>query len=437
MASYALVVGLIMLIGMIVLMTFGVPVSISLGLPAAISIAVILGSDKAALTSAQRTLTGVDSFPLLAIPLFVLAGVIMNNGGIASRLVDMAKVLVGRLPGSLAHTNVVANMMFGSISGSALAGAAAVGSTMAPIQKKEGYDPGFSSAANVASAPSGMLIPPSNTLIVYSLVSQASVGALFLAGYIPGILWGLTCMAMIWWYARGKPELKSSEKVTAKIFVTTFLRALPSLLLVLIVIGGIVGGFFTATEGSAVAVLYALVLSFIYRTIKVSDLYHILLNATRTSSVVIFLIGVSSIMSWIMAFTKIPQLIASGLFGWTDNKVIVLVLMMLVLLIIGIPLDATPAVLIFTPIFLPIAVSYGIHPVHFGIMLVFNMCLAVISPPSAPVLFVGAKVAGLTVEQVIRPLMPFFIALCVMLLIIAFVPAFSMWLPTVAGLVGP
>lgn len=437
MASYALVVALIMLIGMIVLMTFGVPVSISLGLPAAISIAYILGADKAALTSAQRTFTGVDSFPLLAIPLFVLAGVIMNNGGIAARLVDLAKVLVGRLPGSLAHTNVVANMMFGSISGSALAGAAAVGSTMAPIQKREKYDPGFSSAANVASAPSGMLIPPSNTLIVYSLVSQASVGALFLAGYIPGILWGLTCMAMIWWYARKRPELRSSERVTAKLFLTTFLRALPSLLLVLIVIGGIVGGFFTATEGSAVAVLYALVLSFVYRTIKVSDLYQILLNATRTSSVVIFLIGVSSIMSWIMAFTKIPQLIASGLFGWTDNKVIVLVLMMLVLLIIGIPLDATPAVLIFTPIFLPIAVSYGIHPVHFGIMLVFNMCLAVISPPSAPVLFVGAKVAGLTVEQVIRPLIPFFVALCVMLLIIAFVPALSMWLPTVAGLVGP
>lgn len=437
MASYALVVGLIMLIGMVVLMTFGVPVSISLGLPAAISIAYILGADKAALTSAQRTFTGVDSFPLLAIPLFVLAGVIMNNGGIAARLVDMAKVLVGRLPGSLAHTNVVANMMFGSISGSALAGAAAVGSTMAPIQKREKYDPGFASAANVASAPSGMLIPPSNTLIVYSLVSQASVGALFLAGYIPGILWGLTCMVMIWWYCRGKPELRSTGKITAKIFFSTFLRALPSLLLVLIVIGGIVGGFFTATEGSAVAVLYALVLSFIYRTIKVSDLYQILLNATRTSSVVIFLIGVSSIMSWIMAFTKIPQLIATGLFGWTDNKVIVLVLMMLVLLIIGIPLDATPAVLIFTPIFLPIAVSYGIHPVHFGIMLVFNMCLAVISPPSAPVLFVGAKVAGLTVEQVIRPLIPFFVALCVMLLIIAFVPALSMWLPTVAGLVGP
>lgn len=428
-------VSAVMLGGMVVLMIIGAPISISIGLPSAISMILVLGLENGATTSAQRMFTGVNSFALLAIPFFVLAGGIMNNGGIATRLINLAKVLVGRTPAPLAQTNVLANMLFGSVSGSAIAAAAAVGTTMAPMQAKEGYDKAFTAATNVASAPSGMVIPPSNLLIIYALASGGtSVGALFMAGYVPGILWGVACMAVVWFYARKHPELRAPVRATASELGRTFVQALPSLTLVVVVIGGIIAGFFTATEASAIAVVYALLLAFLYRAIKVSDLPHILYAAARTSSVVIFLIGVSSIMSFVMSFTKIPQLIAETLLGFTDSKIVVLLIMMIVLLIIGIPLDATPAILIFTPIFLPIAMQYGIDPVHFGIMMTFNLCIAVISPPSAPVLFVGAQVAGVKVESVISRLMPFFLALVAVLLLVTFVPALSLWLPGLFGL---
>jgi tripartite ATP-independent transporter DctM subunit len=435
--SDAALVALILVVGMFALMAIGVSVSVSIGLPSAICLVILMGPESGIFTSAQKIYNGVDSFALLAIPLFVLAGAIMNQGGIASRLIDFAKALVGPMPGALAQTNVLACMLFGSISGSALAGASAVGAIMAPEEEKSGYDMSFAAAVNIASAPSGMLIPPSNTIIVYALVSQASVGALFLAGYIPGILWALTCMVLVYFYSRKHPELKGAGFPPFKEGLKAFWRAVPSLGLIIVVIGGIVFGVFTATEGAAVAVMYALILSLIYRTVRVPDLPRILLSATRTSSVVVFLIALSSIMSYALVFANIPNLIADWLTSVTSSSVVFLLIMAVVLLIIGIPLDATPAVLIFTPIFLPIATQYGIHPVHLGIMMVFNMCIAVISPPSAPVLFVGARVAGKKVEDVIGPLMPFFGALIVMLLIVQYIPALSMWLPTVAGMVQP
>jgi tripartite ATP-independent transporter DctM subunit len=428
-------VSCILLGGMVVLMAVGAPISISIGLPSAISMIIVLGLENGALMSAQRMFNGVNSFALLAIPFFVLAGGIMNNGGIAARLINLAKFLVGRTPAPLAQTNVIANMLFGSVSGSAVAAAAAIGTTMAPMQARDGYDKGFAAATNVASAPSGMLIPPSNTLIIYALASGGtSIGALFMAGYIPGVIWGLACMSVVWFYARKHPELSMARSTSPREGLTIFLQAVPSLTLIVVVIGGIIGGYFTPTEGSAVAVVYSLLLSFIYRTVKVSHLPDILYSAARTSSVVIFLIGVSSIMSWVMSYTKIPQLLADSLFGFTDNKVIVLLIMMVVLLIIGIPLDPTPAILIFTPIFLPIALDYGIDPVHFGIMMVFNLCIAVISPPSAPVLFVGAQVAGAKLELVIARLMPFFLVLTAVLFLVVFVPELSLWLPRTFGL---
>ncbi|WP_127125766.1 TRAP transporter large permease [Georgenia sp. SYP-B2076] len=433
----ATIVGIILIGGMFGLMALGVSVSVAIGLPSAISLLFLLGPDKGIFTAAQKIFNGIDSFALLAIPFFVLAGTIMNQGGIADRLINLAKVLVGRMPGALAQTNVVANMLFGSISGSALAGAAAVGSSMAPAQRKDGYNMGFAAAANVASAPSGMLIPPSNTLIVYALVSQASVGALFLGGYIPGILWGAACMVIIWLYARKRPELRGTGRPTFALAAKAFLQAVPSLGLIVVVIGGIVLGFFTPTEGAVIAVVYAAVLSLIYRTVTVRDFPSMLLKSTRTSSVVIFLIALSSIMSYAMTFSGMPRLIGNWMTGITDSKIVFLLIMALILLVVGIPLDATPAVLIFTPIFLPIAVEYGIHPVHLGVMMVFNMGIAVISPPSAPVLFVGAKVAGVPVEKVIGRLLPFFLSLIAMLLIIQFVPALTMWLPEQAGLIYP
>lgn len=431
-----LVIGLVLIGGMLVLLAIGAPVSVSIGLPSAVCMFLVAGFDRGAITSAQQMLRGTNSFALLAIPFFVLAGVIMNSGGIAERLINFARILVGRAPAPLMQTTVVANAIFGTVSGSAVATAAAVGATMSPMLKKQGYDRAMSAAANVASAPAGMLIPPSNTLIVYSLAAGGtSIGALFMAGYIPGILWALACAVIIAFYARKHPELKGQGFPGWGVFFTVLLQALPSLGLIVVAIGGIIAGFFTPTEGSAVAVVYALLLSFIYRTIHVRDLGRILYDACRTSTIVIFLIAVSSIMGYVMTYSRLPQIIADGLFGWTDSKVIVMLIMMVILLLIGIPLDPTPALLIFVPIFLPIAQSYGIDPVHFGIIMVFNLSIAVISPPSAPVLFVGAQVAKVRIEPVIVKLMPFMIALIVMLFVVVFVPELSLWLPRMAGLV--
>jgi len=431
----ALQAALILLICVAFLLIIGAPIAVSLGIASVLAMMSIMDFDNSLLTSAQRMFAGTNSFTLLAIPFFVLAGVIMNNGGIALRLINCAKVLSGRLPGSLAHTNIVANMMFGSISGSAVAAAAAVGSTMGPLQEKEGYDRNFNAAVNIASAPTGMLIPPSNTLIVFSLVSGGtSIAALFMAGYIPGILWGLGCMVVAYIMAK-KRGYKSDERVSLRVALRVFLDAIPSLLLILIVIGGIIYGVFTATEGSAIAVVYSLLLSFIYKTIKVKDLPRILLDSTRTTSIVIFLIGVSSIMSWVMAFTNIPGIIADTLLAMTDNIYIILLIMNIVLLIVGTFMDPTPAVLIFTPIFLPIALSFGVDPVHFGIMLVFNLSIGTITPPVGPVLFVGAKVANLKIESIIKPLIPFFVVTFVILLLVTYIPSISLFIPELFGLV--
>lgn len=427
--------GLIMLIAVPVLLMVGVPISVSIGLGSTLAMVSILPFGNAMITASQRVFTGMNSFSLLAIPFFILAGIIMNNGGIARRLVNCAKVLSGRLPGSLAQSNVVANMLFGAISGSGVAAAAAVGGTMGPLQEKEGYGKAYSAAVNIASAPTGMLIPPSNTLIVYSTVAGGvSVAALFMAGYLPGILWGLGVMVIAGIFAK-KLGYQSAEKPTFKAALSVFIDAFPSLLLIVIVIGGILGGVFTATEGSAISVVYSLGLSFIYRSIKVRDLPNIFLEAAKMTAIVIFMIGVSSIMSWVMAFTQIPNLIASMLLGLTNNPIIILLIMNIVLLVVGTFMDPTPAVLIFTPIFLPIVTKFGMHPVHFGIMLVFNLCIGTITPPVGPILFTGCRIANLKIEEVIKQLIPYFIVTAVVLLIVTYIPSLSLTIPKLLKLI--
>ncbi|MBM6622884.1 TRAP transporter large permease [Micrococcaceae bacterium RIT802] len=433
----ALVAGIVLVVGIAVLLLARVPIAVAVGFSAFVAVAAVIGMEKASFVAAQRMFTGVNSFALLAIPFFILAGVLMNNGGIAGRLIDAAKVLVGRMPGSLAQTNVVANALFGSVSGAAVASAAAVGGVIGPRQAKEGYDRNFSAAVNVASAPSGMLIPPSNTLIVYSLVSSTSIATLFVAGYIPGILWAVACMFIVWLYVRRRPGVGVTERVPLKLALLTLWRAVPSILMIVVVIGGILAGIFTPTESAAIAVVYCLVLGFAYRAVKVRDLPAIVLDATRTTSIVMLLVGVSTIMAWVMAFSGIPAAISNALLGLTDNPSIILILIMIILLIVGTFMDPTPAILIFVPIFLPIVTEFGVDPIHFGIMVTFNLCLGTITPPVGNVLFVGAKIAKLRVEPVIKSLVPFFIALIVMLFIVAFIPQLSMWLPELLGLSGP
>ena len=298
----------------------------------------------------------------------------MNNGGIAVRLVNLAKLITGKIPGSLAHTNAVGNMLFGAISGSAVAACAAIGGVMAPLEEEEGYDKNFAAAVNISTAPTGLLIPPSNSLIIYSLVSGGtSIAALFMAGYIPGILWGLACMVVAFIIA-ARRGYRSKQKISMKLALKVFWQALPSLLLIVIVIGGILKGAFTATEGSVVAVVYSLILSvFFYRSIKWKDLPKILLESAEMTGIIVFLIGVSSIMSWVMAFTGIPAAVSSFLLSISNNKYVILLLMNVLLLLVGTFMDLTPAILIFTPIFLPICQNFGMDPVHFGIMLVLNL----------------------------------------------------------------
>lgn len=431
------IVTIVLLAGISLLIAFGVPVAVSMGVPSAVAIAILLGSEGAALTSAQRLFSASNSFALLAIPFFILAGGLMNNGGIATRLIDLALVVSGRLPASLAQTTVVANAMFGAVSGASVASAAAVGTVLSPRMKKDGYDPAFAAGVNAAASPAGMLIPPSNTFIVYSLVSGTSVAALFMAGVGPGLLWAAICVLMVAVYARKHPELRTTGHPTFRQVVTVFLRAVPSLFMIVVVIGGILAGFFTATESAMIAVVYALLQGLIQRTLPVRELPRILLDATKTTAIVMLLVGVSGILAWVLSFARIPETIAESLLGLTDNVVVIMFIIMVVLLLAGTVMDPTPAILIFTPIFLPAVTELGVDPIHFGAMMVFNMCLGNISPPIGNNLFVAARVADVRIEPLMAKVMPFFWALCIGLLIVTFVPALSTWLPTQMGLMAP
>lgn len=430
----AILSGLIILVLLIIMLIAGVPIAVALGVSSVCAILPVMTIDVAVLTGAQRIFSGISVFSLLAIPFFILAGNIMNKGGIAVKLINLAKLITGRTPGALAQTNVIANMLFGAISGSGTAAASAMGSIIGPIERGEGYDPDFSAAANIATAPTGLLIPPSNVMITFSLVSGGtSVAALFMAGYIPGLLWGLACMLVIYVIAK-KRGYRATTRFTAKEAVKVIVEAVPCLLLIIIVIGGIIGGIFTATEGSVVAVVYSLFLSlFVYRSIKLKELPKIFKDSAEMTGIIIFLIGVSSIMSWVMAFTNIPAVVSSGLLSISSNKYVIFLLINVILLVVGTFMDMTPACLIFTPIFLPVCSQLGMNTVHFGIMMIFNLCIGTITPPVGTTLFVGVKVGKVKIETVFRQLLVYFAAIFVVLMLVTYVPQISLFLPKLMG----
>ena len=361
---------IVMVVLLVIMLAIGVSISVAVGLSSALAMLCMLDANISFATSAQRLFAGANSFSLIAIPFFILAGNIMNNGGIAERIVNVAKVVAGRMPGALAQSNVVANMLFGAISGSGAAAAAAMGGTIGPMEKKEGYDPVYSAGVNIASAPTGMLIPPSNLMIVYSTIARSvSVAALFTGGYVPGILWGLLVMFLAGVKAK-KCGYVAERRIPAKM-----------------------------------------------------------------KGIITFMIGLSSIMSWVMAFTGLPDLIANGMLSITENRYVILILMNIILLIVGTFMDPTPAVLIFTPIFLPICQTFGMHPVQFGIMVTLNLCIGTITPPVGSILFTGAKVGNVKIEQVFKELLPYFGVILIVLLLTTCIPAISMTLPTAAGLI--
>ena len=432
--NIAVLSGLIILVLLVIMLIAGVPIAVALGVSSVCAILPVMDVDVAVLTGSQRIFSGISVFSLLAIPFFILAGNIMNKGGIAVRLINLAKLITGRAPGALAQTNVLANMLFGSISGSGTAAASAMGSIIGPIEKEEGYDPNFSAAVNIATAPTGLLIPPSNVMITFSLVSGGtSVAALFMAGYIPGILWGLACMLVIYFIAK-KRGYRAKTKFTAKEAGNVILQALPCLLLIVIVIGGIIFGVFTATEGSVVAVVYSLCLSLsVYKSIKIKELPKIFKDSAEMTGIIIFLIGVSSIMSWVMAFTNIPAIVSAGLLAISSNKYVIFLLINVILLVVGTFMDMTPACLIFTPIFLPVCTALGMNTIHFGIMMIFNLCIGTITPPVGTTLFVGVKVGGVKIETVFKQLLVYFAAIFIVLMLVTYIPALSLTLPKLLG----
>lgn len=418
-----------------VMLLAGVPISAGIGIASVITALFSMPADIFALIAAQRCFSGLDSFSLLALPFFTLGGNIMNKGGIARRLIRLARLLVGKIPGYLAATNVLANMFFGAVSGSSVAATSAMGSILSPLEAEEGYDPNFSAAVNICSAPTGILIPPSGPLILYSITAGGvSVAALFMGGYLTGILLGL-CVAVLTIYLAVKKGYKASTVKEDASALRVWIDAIPSLLAVIIVMGGILGGFFTATEAGVVMCLYCLLLAVVYREISFETFYNMLADTMKSSATILFLIAASSIMSYVMSYSGIPAAISEGLMSISSNRYVILLIMNVFLLIMGCFLDLTPAVLIFTPIFLPIATSIGMSPVHFGLMLITNLGIGSVTPPVGSCLFVGCGVAKVKIEGVTKYIIPLFVGMVVALLLITFIPAIPMIVPYLCGLV--
>lgn len=427
----------LILFGSFFVMLFaGVPISAGIGI-ASIITAIMSGMDGNifALTAAQRCFSGCDSFSLLALPFFSLGGNIMNKGGIAKRLVRLARLLVGWVPGYLAATNVLANMFFGAVSGSSVAATSAMGSIMSPLELDEGYDPNYSAAVNICSAPTGILIPPSGPLILYSITAGGvSVAALFMGGYLTGALLGIAVAGLAIFLAMKKGYKASAVKEEDPAWKIV-LEAVPSLLAVIIVMGGILTGIFTATEAGVVMCLYCTLLAIIYREMSIKTFYDLLADTMKSSATILFLIAASSIMSYVMSYSGIPAAISEGLMSVSNNRYMIILIMNVFLLVMGMFLDLTPAVLIFTPIFLPIATSVGMSPVHFGLMLIMNLGIGSVTPPVGSCLFVGCGVGRVKIEGVTKYIVPIFTAMVIALFLVSFIPAIPLLVPYLCGLV--
>lgn len=426
----------ILLVSFVLLLMVNTPIAIAIAIATVATMLVTMDSVAALTTVAQRMATGLDSFALLAIPFFILSGYLMGQGGIARRLINFAMVLVGRFSGGLAFVNVIACALFGSISGSAVAATSAIGGFMIPAMNKEGYNKSFNTAVTVTASTTGMLIPPSNILIIFSLASGGvSIAALFMAGYLPGLLVATGLLAVCAYYAH-RHNLPKGLKYSFKEGLHHLVAAIPSLFLIIIVIGGIIAGWFTPTEAGAIAVLYALLLSVgVYKEIAFADLPAILLKSVQTTAIVMLLIGASAAMSWMLSYEFIPQQFTQFILTLSENPLIILLLINIMLLVVGTFMDMTPAVLIFTPILMPVMAEMGISPVHFGIMMILNLSIGLCTPPVGSVLFVGCSIGKTSIGEVTKPLLPLYAAMFVCLLLVTFVPFISEWLPRLFGLI--
>ena len=428
---------LILTISFFVLLLMNAPVAVAIAVSSLL--AILANGGDAAYTVAQRMANGVDSFPLLAIPFFVFSGYLMGRGGLARRLIDFAALAVGRLPGGLGYVNTLTCMLFGSISGSAAAAVSSIGGFMIPEMNRKGYNREFNVAVTATAATTGLLIPPSNSMIVYSVAAgSVSIAAMFMAGILPGILVGACIMiaaavlSIRHGYGKQAPGADAEPRLHPLLVCW---RAVPSLLMMVLIIGGILMGVFTATEAAAIAVAYAFLLCVVvYREIPWKDLPGICLQTGITTAVVMLLIGASSAMSWIMTVANIPQTVSAALMGLSQNPVVILLTVNALLLVVGMFMDMTPAILIFTPILLPVVRQLGLSDIHFGIILIANLCIGLCTPPVGTCLFIGCGVGKTTIAKVTVKALPFFLAMLVALMLITFVPWFSLAVPKACGL---
>ena len=426
---------LLLVVSFFALLVLNVPIAVAIGLATFFTV-LSLGNVPTSYVVAQRMSSGIASFPLLAIPFFVFSGVLMGEGGMARRLMAFANALMGGFKGGLAYVNTLTCMLFGAVSGSAGAAVSSIGGFMIPEMERNGYSKPFSVALTTTSATTGLLIPPSNIMILYAVVAgNVSVAGLFMAGVLPGVVVGGLIMLASRLTVRGAAPARQKGSLKLGELFKAFGSAILSLFLIVIVLGGILCGVFTATEASAIAVAYALLLGVVvYREIKWSDLPPLILRSAKTTAIVMFLVGASQAMSWVLAYENVPQMVSSGLLSLTENPIITLLIINCLLLVVGTFMDMTPAVLIFTPIFLPVVMSMGIDPVHFGIVMIANLCIGLCTPPVGTCLFIGCSVGGVPLSKVIRPLLPFFGAMVIGLLLITYLPSISLWLPRLLGL---
>ena len=378
----------------------------------------------------QRMFAGIDNFVLLAIPFFIFMGNIMEQGGMARRVVKFSNIIIGRIKGGLAGVNVLASMFFAGISGSAVADTSSIGSMLIPMMNEEGYDKNFSAAITSTSSTIGLIIPPSNAMIVYSFAAGGiSVAKLFAAGIIPGILVGLGLM-MTGYIISVRENYPSHPAPSIKEAIKIIKETSLSLVLVLIILGGILGGIFTATEAAVFGVVYSFIISFfVYKDIKLKDIPHIVNKTIKTSAIVLVLISTSTAFSYILSYERIPELVCEILLNISENKIVILIIINIVLLFVGTFMDMSPAILIFTPIFLPVAIELGIDPIQFGIIMLVNLCVGLNTPPVGTVLYVAMGIADTTMDKMIKYLIYFIIPMIVVLLLVTYWPTISMLIP--------
>ena len=384
----------------------------------------------------RNVYNGMDSFPLMAIPFFMLAGVLMNRGGITSRQVEFSQAIMGHFRGGLAHVNILSSMLFAGLSGSAVADTSAIGSMLVPAMVKNGYTRKFSAAITAASSVIGPIIPPSGIMIIYSYVMGESVAALFLAGIIPGILVGLGLMLMTWVMAQRYDFPVATKRATWPERGNASIKAFFPLLTPLIILGGILGGIFTPTEASAVAVAYALIVSlFILKSMTVRDLPKVLTEAAMVSSVVLLLVGAAMAFKTVVSLSHAPEILAAWILGLSDNPLILLFLINLLLFVVGMFLDAGPAIIILAPILGPIFINLGVHPVHFAIIMSVNLTVGLATPPMGLVLFVASSVSGERIESISKAILPFLFVEVVVIFMITYIPAVSLAIPRYFGFI--